>query len=58
MTGTNGGKTGTASLTVTAGSLDHIVISPATATIAAGGSQSYTAEGRDQSDNSLGDVTA
>jgi hypothetical protein len=38
--------------------LDHIVISPASATIAAGGSQTYTAHGFDSSNNSLGDVTA
>jgi Carbohydrate binding domain len=43
---------------VTAGSLDHIVISPANATISAGGSQAYTAEGFDSSNNSIGDVTA
>ena len=49
---------GTASLTVTAGSLDHITISPASATIAAGESQAYTAQGVDQYGNSLGDVTA
>ena len=58
VTGNDGGKTGTASLSVTAGALDHLVLSPASATIAAGGSQAYTAEGRDQYDNSLGDVTS
>jgi hypothetical protein len=35
----------------------HLVISPATATITAGASQAYTAEGFDASNNSLGDVT-
>jgi hypothetical protein len=34
------------------------VISPESATISAGGSQAYTAEGFDASNNSLGDVTA
>jgi parallel beta-helix repeat protein len=58
VTGTKSGKTGTASLSVTAAALDHLVLSPASATIAAGGSQAYTAEGRDQYENSLGDVTA
>jgi parallel beta-helix repeat protein len=58
VTGTNAGKTGTASLTVTAGALDHLVLSPASATVSAGGSQAYTAEGRDQYDNSLGNVTS
>jgi parallel beta-helix repeat protein len=58
VTGNNGGKTSSASLSVTAGPLDHLVLSPASATIAAGGSQAYTAEGRDQYENSLGDVTA
>jgi len=58
VTGNNGGKTSTASLTVTAGVLDHLALSPASATISAGGSQAYTAQGRDQYDNSLGDLTA
>ena len=58
VTGNNNGKTSTATLTVTAGPLDHLALSPASATIAPGGSQSYTAEGRDQYDNPLGDRTA
>jgi parallel beta-helix repeat protein len=58
VTGNSAGETNTASLTVTAGPLDHLVLSPASASIAAGGSQAFTAEGRDQYDNSLGDVTA
>ncbi len=58
VTGNDGGKTGTASLSVSVGALDHLVLAPASATIAAGGSQAYTAEGRDLYDNSLGDVTA
>jgi hypothetical protein len=59
VTGTDAGKTGTAALQVTSGNvLDHIVISPATATITAGGTQAYTAQGFDASNNSLGDVTA
>ena len=57
VTGTYSGKSDTATLTVTASPLDHIVISPATATIAAGASQTYTAEAFDQHDNSLGNVT-
>jgi hypothetical protein len=43
---------------VSSAGLDHIVISPASATISAGGSQAYTAQGFDASNNSLGDVTA
>ena len=58
VTGTDAGKTGTASLQIAPGSLDHIVIAPATATITSGGSQSYTAQGRDHYDNPLGDLTA
>jgi hypothetical protein len=58
ITGTSGGKTGNAALQVGAGSIDRIVISPATATIAAGGSQAYTAQGFDAANNPLGDVTA
>jgi hypothetical protein len=57
VTGSNAGKTSTASLTVNAGPLDHLALSPASATISSGGSQTYTAQGRDQYDNSLGDVT-
>ena len=58
VTGTYSGKSDTATLTVTtAGSLDYIVISPGTATIAAGETKTYTAEAFDQYNNSLGDVT-
>ena len=58
VTGTDTGKTGTATLNVSSASVDHIVISPASATITAGGSQTYTAQAFDASNNSLGDVTA
>ena len=57
VTGNNGGKTSTSNLQVNEGVLDHIVISPSSATITAGDSQTYTAEAFDQYDNSLGDVT-
>lgn len=43
--------------TWTVGALDHITISPASATIPAGGSQTYTAEAFDKFNNSRGDVT-
>jgi hypothetical protein len=55
--GTFGEFTDTASLDVRAGELDHIQISPDSATISAGGNQTYTAEGFDTYDNSIGDVT-
>jgi plastocyanin len=58
VTATRGGKTDTASLQVTSGALASIEISPASATIDAGGSQAYAAEGFDANGNSLGDVTA
>jgi peptidoglycan/xylan/chitin deacetylase (PgdA/CDA1 family) len=58
VTGTNGTAAGEASLTVIVGPLDHIAISPKTGSIAAGGSQAYTAEGFDAAGNDLGDVTA
>jgi hypothetical protein len=58
VTGTYAGMTATADLAVNAGSLNHVVISPATATITAGGSQGYTAAAYDWFNNSLGDVTA
>ncbi len=46
-----------ASVNFTTGVLDHIVISPSSATITSGGSQSYTVTGYDASNNSLGDLT-
>ena len=52
-------KSNTAQITwTTPGPLDHITISPATATIPTGGSQPYTAQGFDVFNNSLGNVTA
>ena len=47
----------TGTMTVSAGTLDHIVLSPGTSTITAGGSQAYTAQAFDAAGNSLGDVT-
>ena len=55
--GVGGDATQIFTLTVNAGALDHLTLSPASATIFAGGSQAYTAAGFDQYDNSLGDVT-
>jgi hypothetical protein len=57
VTGTYLGLTDTASLTVNAGSLHHIVISPDTTTITAGSTQTCTAQAFDQANNALGDVT-
>ena len=57
VTGTDGTATATASLSVTAGALDHLTLSPASASIAPGGSQAYTAEGFDAFNNDLGNVT-
>ena len=42
VTASYSGKTAQASLTVTAGALDHITISPISTSITAGGSQAYT----------------
>src|SRR5437660_939060 len=61
VTGTDAGAattTDTATLHVNAAALDHIVVSPDPATITAGGSQPYSAEGFDQFNNSRGDRTA
>ena len=58
VTASDGGATGTASLTVTPGPLDHLVLSPGAATIGSRGSQRYTAEGYDAASNDIGDVTA
>jgi len=44
-------------ISVTGAALDHLILSPA-ATIAAGSSHGYTAQGRDAYGNDLGDVTA
>ncbi len=57
VTGTHGGLTGTATLTVSVGSVASIVISPATSTVIAGNTQAYTVEAFDQFQNSLGDLT-
>jgi Bacterial Ig domain/Domain of unknown function DUF11/Bacterial Ig-like domain (group 3) len=51
-------STGTGTLTTTPGPVASLTLSPASATIAAGGSQSYTATGFDQYGNLTGDVTA
>src|SRR5581483_3709303 len=62
LTATSAGLAGspiTFNATGTADALDHLVISPASSSIDADtGSQSFTAEGRDQFDNTLGDVTS
>ncbi len=50
--------TGSQTVTVSSSTLDHLTLTPASASIAAGGSQSYTATGFDQYNNNLGDVTA
>ncbi|HEU5007979.1 MAG TPA: hypothetical protein VFT67_13465 [Jatrophihabitantaceae bacterium] len=57
VTASVGGASGTASLTVQPGPLDHLAVSPGTATVTAGSSQAYTAEGFDAFGNSLGDET-
>lgn len=43
--------------TVTGGSVDHLVVSPAATTVPAGTSQAYSAEAYDTYGNDLGDVT-
>jgi hypothetical protein len=50
VAGTDGTASGQASLTVTAGTLDHLVISPTTGSITAGGSKAYSTEGFDRSE--------
>jgi hypothetical protein len=57
VTGTDGSIQGTATLTVNAGPLASISLSPATASVSAGGSQGYVATGVDGYGNSLGTVT-
>lgn len=57
VTGTYTGLTGTATLTVSVGSVASIIISPSASTVIAGNTQAYTAEAFDLLNNSLGDVT-
>src|SRR5438874_5889508 len=52
------GGTATADLAVTPGQVVRLVLSPASATFVAGGSQAYTAVAYDRYGNSFGDVTA
>ena len=49
--------TATYSLTVTPDGLDHLTLSPASASITPGGSQTYTVEGFDAANKDLGPVT-
>ena len=58
VTGTDGTASGTTTLHVNAGALNHLLLSPASTSITAGGSQAYTAEGFDAYNNDLGDVTS
>jgi hypothetical protein len=58
VTAASGGVTGTATLIVNAGAFDHLVISPQTATVTPGTSQSYSAQAFDVAGASLGDITA
>ncbi|MGH2828887.1 MAG: hypothetical protein ACRDJM_00230, partial [Actinomycetota bacterium] len=58
VTGTAGGVSDIASLTVTPGPATRLNVQPAFATIVAGGSRMYTAQARDQYGNVVGDVTA
>ncbi len=48
----------TFTVTVVPGPLDHLVLSPSSATVTAGQSQTFTAHGADQFGNDLGDMTA
>ena len=57
MTGEYLTKTDDASLQIDPAALDHITISPSSATINAGGTQAYTSEAFDVFGNSRGDVT-
>jgi Bacterial Ig-like domain (group 3)/Kelch motif/Galactose oxidase, central domain len=58
VTGNDGGIIGSAMLNVMPGVITHLALSPATASIPAGGSQSYTALGLDTYNNGAGDVTS
>ena len=51
VTATSGGVTGAATVTVTTGALATIVVAPSAVTLAIGGTQQYTAVGRDGGGN-------
>ena len=52
------GHTGTASVTVSVGSVDHIVVTPSSATVTAGGQQAFFSTAYDQYNNVIGTVTS
>ena len=58
VTATFEGATGTATLTVNAGPLSYIVVSPSTAVVEAGVAQAYTTRGYDSFGNLRGTVSA
>jgi hypothetical protein len=59
VTASDGTMSGSQSpITVQPGALASLALSPATSTMDAGASRTYTAQGRDASNNSLGDMTA
>ena len=58
VTGNDSGITNTAALNVMPGAITHLVLTPATVSISAGGSQAYTAQGVDFYGNPAGDVTS
>jgi hypothetical protein len=59
VTATDGALSSTQSpITVQPGALASLVLSPATSTMDAGASRTYTAQGRDASGNNLGDLTS
>ena len=53
VTASSGGVTGTATVTVTAGPLASILVTPNPATIQSGGTQRFTATGKDASGNTV-----
>ena len=58
ITATYQGFTSTGQLVVRPAALDHITLTPATATIIAGGSQAYAVEGFDQYGNDMGSLAS
>jgi hypothetical protein len=58
VSSSDGGKAASASLTVNPGPLDHLSLTPASAAITAGGSQTYAVEGFDTYNNDLGSFIA
>ena len=58
VTGTNAGKTAQATLTVSLGAVDHVVVTPASSSKPVATNETYAVQAQDANNVNLGDVTA